>query len=98
MKTMAYLRPPRGLTGRFLIALTLACCLTGGASATAGLRPDPNRSHSHAPSRPRRRVYRPSLHRHSFLRLSLRPRSSSERRADLLERRKGRRGRPAGQP
>lgn len=41
METMAYLRPPRGLPGRFLIALTLVCCLTGGASATAGLRPDP---------------------------------------------------------
>lgn len=41
METMAYLRPPPGLVGRFLIALTLACCLTGGASATAGLRPDP---------------------------------------------------------
>lgn len=41
METMAYLRPPLGLAGKFLIALTLACCLTGGASATAGLRPDP---------------------------------------------------------
>ena len=41
MKTMAYLRPPADSTGRFLIALTLACCLTGGASATAGLQAGP---------------------------------------------------------
>jgi hypothetical protein len=41
MDTMAHLRPPPGLARRFLIALTLASCLTGGASATAGLRPDP---------------------------------------------------------
>jgi hypothetical protein len=41
MQTMAHLRLLRRLAGRFLIALTLACCLTGGASATAGLRPDP---------------------------------------------------------
>lgn len=38
---MAHLRPQRRLAGRVLIALTLACSLTGGASATAGLRPDP---------------------------------------------------------
>jgi hypothetical protein len=41
MYTMAHLRPLRTPGGRFLTALTLACCLTGGASATAGLRPDP---------------------------------------------------------
>jgi hypothetical protein len=41
METMGYLRPPRTVHARFLIALTLAFFLTGGASATAGLRPDP---------------------------------------------------------
>lgn len=41
MQTMAHLRLLRRLAGRFLIALTLACCLTGGGSAVAGLRPDP---------------------------------------------------------
>ena len=38
---MAHLWLQQRLAKRFLIGLTLACCLTGGASATAGLRPDP---------------------------------------------------------
>lgn len=38
---MAYLRPPRSFHATFLIALVLACFLTGGAPASAGLRPDP---------------------------------------------------------
>jgi outer membrane biosynthesis protein TonB len=41
MKSMMCLRPPRGLLRRLVIALALVSCLTGGASATAGLRPDP---------------------------------------------------------